>query len=420
MNEPLHARAPSRPSACPRSGPPENGFVLDKIGADLGWDNFWPGTPRPSPNGGTLTLAAPPSLDPGTSACTSNPRCSCASPPTTSSPGIGQADRFLLTDQRPSRSSARTGIPATNVGRENVEIDEVSQQVLDYEAEVGAVPDLPASARLRRRARSRSSSRRSTSRCSTANWRPPTRWTRSSPRPRPSWPPNGNHRPTTHGKSSRVSDSLHCRRPRRGHGERARAPPVRGPRGAAERRSSASRGGERLAGYTFMIPWIIGTAVLTVGPMAWSLYLSFTDYHLIRGGEWIGLQNYTAIFDDPMFYRTVRVTLLYVLIAVPVKLVASLLVAILLSQHRAAWGSTVRVLHALADRHERRRALIWKALFSNGGVQDGIMSASAGRAAVSSATHRCRSSAGAAGGVELRRADGHLPGRPDAGAAGAL
>ncbi|GAB4003476.1 hypothetical protein GCM10029992_45310 [Glycomyces albus] len=72
-----------------------------------------------------------------------------------------------------------------------------------------------------------------------------------------------------------------------------------------------------------MIPWLIGTAVLTIGPMAWSLYLSFTDYHLIRGGDWIGLENYTALFSDPMFGRTVRVTLIYVALAVPVKLIAS-------------------------------------------------------------------------------------------------
>ncbi|HEU5126581.1 MAG TPA: sugar ABC transporter permease [Glycomyces sp.] len=153
------------------------------------------------------------------------------------------------------------------------------------------------------------------------------------------------------------------------------APPVRGSRGAAKRRASATRGGERLAGYTFMIPWLIGTAVLTIGPMAWSLYLSFTDYHLIRGGDWIGLQNYTAIFDDPMFYRTIRVTLLYVLIAVPVKLVASLLVAMLLSQHRRGMGFYRAAFYMPSlIAMSVGVALIWKALFSNNGVQDSIMS----------------------------------------------
>lgn len=124
-----------------------------------------------------------------------------------------------------------------------------------------------------------------------------------------------------------------------------------------------------------MIPWIIGTAILTIGPMAWSLYLSFTNYHLIRGGEWIGLGNYTAIFDDPMFFQAVRVTLLYVVLAVPVKLVASLAVAMLLSQqrrgmsfYRAAFYMPSLIAMSVGV------ALIWKALFANDGVQDRFMS----------------------------------------------
>ncbi|WP_198586818.1 carbohydrate ABC transporter permease [Glycomyces xiaoerkulensis] len=155
----------------------------------------------------------------------------------------------------------------------------------------------------------------------------------------------------------------------------AGAPPVRGPRGAAGRRSSGIRGGERLAGYTFMLPWLIGTAVLTIGPMAWSLYLSFTDYHLIRGGEWTGLTNYRAVFDDPMFFRTVRVTLMYVAVSVPIKLVASLFVAMLLSQRRRGMGFYRAAFYMPSlIAMSVGVALIWKALFSNDGVQDSIMS----------------------------------------------
>ena len=71
--------------------------------------------------------------------------------------------------------------------------------------------------------------------------------------------------------------------------EEAGAPPAGGNRGKAKRRTPVSRRGERLVGYTFMTPWIIGSLVFTVGPMLWSLYLSFTDYHLLLGGEFIGL-----------------------------------------------------------------------------------------------------------------------------------
>ncbi|GAB3232718.1 sugar ABC transporter permease [Glycomyces halotolerans] len=156
----------------------------------------------------------------------------------------------------------------------------------------------------------------------------------------------------------------------------AEAPPDRGNRrGAAKRRSTAVRGGERLAGYTFMLPWLIGTAVLTIGPMAWSLYLSFTNYHLVRGGEWIGLANYTAMFSDPMFGRAVRVTLVYVLVSVPIKLVASLAVAMLLSQRRRGMGFYRAAFYMPSlIAMSVGVALIWRALFSNNGVQDSVMS----------------------------------------------
>ncbi|GAA2320036.1 sugar ABC transporter permease [Glycomyces scopariae] len=141
------------------------------------------------------------------------------------------------------------------------------------------------------------------------------------------------------------------------------------------RRPAISRRGELLTGYTFMTPWIIGSLVFTLGPMLWSLYLSFTDYHLILGGDFIGLDNYTAMFADPMFSRAVKVTLLYVVLAVPLKLLASLAVAMLLTQkrrgigfYRAAFYMPSLIAMSVG------MALVWKALFAADGPQDQFMS----------------------------------------------
>jgi multiple sugar transport system permease protein len=124
-----------------------------------------------------------------------------------------------------------------------------------------------------------------------------------------------------------------------------------------------------------MLPWIVGTLVLTLGPMLWSLYLSFTNYHLIRGGSFIGLDNYTAIFADPMFSRAVKVTLTYVAFAVPVKLVASLAVAMLLSQKRRGMGFYRAAFYMPSlIAMSVGIAIVWKALFSSGGPQDRFMS----------------------------------------------
>lgn len=139
MNESLHAEGAVPPISVSAQWEPENGFVLDKIGADLGWDNFlaWY-APSVVENGGALALAAPPSLDPGNLGLYLKPSMQlCISANSEFPEESAKLIDFLLTDPEAiAILGTNRGIPATNVGRENVEIDEVSQQVLDYEAEV--------------------------------------------------------------------------------------------------------------------------------------------------------------------------------------------------------------------------------------------------------------------------------------------
>ena len=53
---------------------------------------------------------------------------------------------------------------------------------------------------------------------------------------------------------------------------------------------------DNVAGYLFLLPWLIGLVVFTVGPMVASLYLSFTDYNLLEAAKWVGWDNYTKLF----------------------------------------------------------------------------------------------------------------------------
>ncbi|WP_205327453.1 ABC transporter substrate-binding protein [Glycomyces sp. YM15] len=118
---------------------PENGFVLDTVGADPGWDNFlaWY-APTVAEKGGTLALAAPPSLDPNNLGLYLKPSMQlCISANSEFPEESGKLIDFLLTDPEAiAILGTSRGVPATNVGRANVEVDEISQQVLDYEASV--------------------------------------------------------------------------------------------------------------------------------------------------------------------------------------------------------------------------------------------------------------------------------------------
>lgn len=97
--------------------------------------------------------------------------------------------------------------------------------------------------------------------------------------------------------------------------------------------SRSRRRKSSLLAFAFLAPWLLGLFALTLGPMLYSLYLSFTDYNLLAPvANWIGFDNYIRIFTaDPRATESMIVTTIYVVVAVPAILVVSMLVALLLN-----------------------------------------------------------------------------------------
>ena len=96
------------------------------------------------------------------------------------------------------------------------------------------------------------------------------------------------------------------------------------------RAKEASR--DNRAGYLFLLPWLIGLVVITLGPMLASLYLSFTNYSLIQAPSWIGLDNYTRMLGDERFHNALKVTFIYVFVSTPLQLAVALVIALLLNE----------------------------------------------------------------------------------------
>lgn len=89
---------------------------------------------------------------------------------------------------------------------------------------------------------------------------------------------------------------------------------------------------EGRAAYLFLLPWMIGMVLLTIGPMVVSLYLSFTDYNLLQVPNWIGVENFTRMLDDERLHNSFGVTFQFVLVSVPLQLIAALLLAVVLDR----------------------------------------------------------------------------------------
>lgn len=83
-------------------------------------------------------------------------------------------------------------------------------------------------------------------------------------------------------------------------------------------------------GYLFILPWVIGFLLFTIGPMLISLALSFTTYDLSEV-RYAGLHNYHYLLGrDPLFWKSLANTAIYVAFSVPLGLTGSLLLAMLL------------------------------------------------------------------------------------------
>src|SRR3982751_4015211 len=84
-------------------------------------------------------------------------------------------------------------------------------------------------------------------------------------------------------------------------------------------------------GLTFISPWLVGFFVFTLVPIGVSLYYSFCRFSLLQPPLPKGLENYRALAVDPVFWKVMRNTALYGLLALPLGMVTGLGVAMLLN-----------------------------------------------------------------------------------------
>jgi multiple sugar transport system permease protein len=100
------------------------------------------------------------------------------------------------------------------------------------------------------------------------------------------------------------------------------------------RRSRAAVKEERVA-YLFLMPWFAGLFLFLGVPLVYSLYISMTDRRLISAGKahFVGLQNYVYMFTkDAFFYKSLVITMKWILMSTPLFLIVGLLISLLLNQ----------------------------------------------------------------------------------------
>lgn len=87
-----------------------------------------------------------------------------------------------------------------------------------------------------------------------------------------------------------------------------------------------------------LAPYLLGALLLIGVPGLVSFGLAFTAYDGLAPPTWRGLQNFDELFRDPVFLAAVRNTLLFVALAVPLRLLGALLLALLFRERRRGTG----------------------------------------------------------------------------------
>lgn len=82
----------------------------------------------------------------------------------------------------------------------------------------------------------------------------------------------------------------------------------------------------------FLLPYLLIFVVFRFGPSVAGLFVGFLKWNIVGDATFAGLDNFTKLFRDPIFYVALKNTLVFLLMTLPPLVIFSLLLAVLLNQ----------------------------------------------------------------------------------------
>ena len=127
--------------------------------------------------------------------------------------------------------------------------------------------------------------------------------------------------------------------------------------------------------YLFLLPALAVLGIAVFYPAFQAFSLSFTQYDLdlTQAPQWVGLKNFQKLFNDKVFWQTIRNTFLYLIGVVPILVIVPLGLAILVNQKlwgirwfRIAYYTPVIISMVVAG-------IAWKALYASDGILNQLL-----------------------------------------------
>lgn len=136
--------------------------------------------------------------------------------------------------------------------------------------------------------------------------------------------------------------------------------------------SSAQRS-HPLTPYLFLIPACVVLGTFVIYPALKAIYLSFTNFNMIREADFVGLANYVNLWRDPFFWAALKNTILYMIVVVPVLVVAPIFLAALVNKHIPGIAFIRAAIYLPVITSLVISGLIWKWVYEEQGILNYVL-----------------------------------------------
>lgn len=113
-----------------------------------------------------------------------------------------------------------------------------------------------------------------------------------------------------------------------------------------------------------LLPFLAGMVLLVALPALATLLIAFTEYNAVRAPMWVGLENFRRLLTSPLVRLSLRNSIVFLLLAVPLRVLGALLLALLLQRGRRFFGVYRTAVFLPTIIPEVAYALIWLWLFN--------------------------------------------------------
>src|SRR3954465_10991476 len=96
---------------------------------------------------------------------------------------------------------------------------------------------------------------------------------------------------------------------------------------AINKKNALSYKKAKLLPYLLVAPYLLFLLVFVAFPVLFCLFLTFHKWNIISPMKFIGLDNYSRLFQDRLFWKAIGNTLKFLLVHIPLQLVVSLFLA---------------------------------------------------------------------------------------------